>query len=133
MTRTYYTQVTLGEGGIPSPPPNEEGYVAFAFDGNSLTCCPTTTIWIYLKSFPQYDDAGIRPFGKVMTGLEVVKSLYSGYGENLDFNKTVTEGNEYLKGYPLLDYIVSTKVCYTIEECGQQTHGLMSYRNSANC
>jgi len=59
------------------------------------------------------------PFGRVVEGMDVVESLYNGYGEGApqgrgpDQGRIQSEGNAYLKkSFPKLDY---TKKA-TIEE-----------------
>ena len=48
--------------------------------------------------------------------MDVVESLYNGYGEGAPYgkgpeqHKIQSEGAAYLANYPLLDYIIKTKV-----------------------
>jgi peptidyl-prolyl cis-trans isomerase A (cyclophilin A) len=57
---------------------------------------------------------GFSPFGQVVEGMEVVDSLYKGYGEGAprgqgpDQGRIQMEGNAYLdKDFPQLDRILS--------------------------
>merc|ERR1711865_1188004 len=58
------------------------------------------------------DSQGFAPFGKVIEGgMDVVDSLYSGYGESPDQGQIQTNGNSYLKeNFPELSYFKSTNV-----------------------
>ena len=63
------------------------------------------------------DGMGFTPFGEVTKGMEVVKKLYSGYGEGAPRGRGPSqgrfqaEGNTYLKAnFPELDYIKSAKL-----------------------
>ena len=47
------------------------------------------------------------PFGQVVSGMDVVDKLYSGYGERPDQGESIVrQGNAFLtKSFPKLDYI----------------------------
>lgn len=45
------------------------------------------------------------PFGNVTVGLDVVRSLYKGYGETVLQQDIFKDGDEYLANFPLLDRI----------------------------
>ena len=58
------------------------------------------------------DRQGFSPFGQVSSGMEIVDSIYSGYGEGAprgrgpDQGRVQSQGNAYLKKeFPRLDYI----------------------------
>jgi peptidyl-prolyl cis-trans isomerase A (cyclophilin A) len=58
------------------------------------------------------DDQGFAPFGKVVSGMEVVDALYAEYGEGAprgagpDQGLVQSRGNAYLeKSFPKLDFI----------------------------
>ena len=104
---------------IPDDPRKESngrGTVAFAFkDRNGRS----TQVFINLRdNSATHDKEPFVPIAKVIEGMDVVDSLYSGYGEtsgggiragkqDLLFRR----GNVYLKeNYPLLDYIVKATV-----------------------
>jgi len=66
----------------------------------------------YLKQHGKF-----APFGKVLEGMDVIDSLYSGYGEGAPRGKgpsqgrIAAEGNEYLKkDFPKLDYILRARI-----------------------
>jgi peptidyl-prolyl cis-trans isomerase A (cyclophilin A) len=88
---------------------NERSYVAFAAGGPNTR---TTQIFISLKENPALDGAGLVPFGKIVSGMNVVEKLYTSYGDGPpngkgpEQAKIQAEGNAYLeKNYPKLDYI----------------------------
>jgi cyclophilin family peptidyl-prolyl cis-trans isomerase len=59
------------------------------------------------------DAQGFAPFGQVVTGMDVVDKLYTGYGRNNvpDQGRIIAEGNVYLnKDYPKLDYIKTATI-----------------------
>jgi homoserine O-acetyltransferase len=104
---------------IPDDPPKESnvrGTVAFAFkdpDGRS------TQVFINLRdNSATHDKEPFVPIAKVIKGMDIVDSLYSGYGETSGGgirggkqDLLFTRGNAYLKeNYPLLDYIVKATV-----------------------
>lgn len=93
---------------------NKRGYASFATSGvNSRT----TQMFINFSDNGNLDAMGFSPFGKVVQGLDVVDSLYKGYGEGApggagpNQGRIQTEGNEYLKrDFPKLDFIKEAKV-----------------------
>lgn len=97
---------------IPDDPvtqSNAPGYVTFAMGGPNTR---TTQIFINHGDNRNLDGMGFPPFGRVVEGLEVVKSLHDGYGEGAprgrgpDQGQVQSGGNKYLKaGFPLLDYV----------------------------
>ncbi|MBI5596712.1 MAG: peptidylprolyl isomerase [Elusimicrobia bacterium] len=90
---------------------NARGAVTFAMAGPDTR---TVQMFINFGNNGQLDSMGFPPFGKVVSGMEVVDSLYKGYGEGAprgmgpDQGRIQMEGNAYLKkDFPKLDYIKS--------------------------
>ena len=89
---------------------NKPGYVSFAKTGapNSRS----TQFFINFGDNSNLDGMGFAPFAKVIEGMDVLNSLYKGYGEGAPSGRgphqmrVVGEGNVYLKKeFPMLDYI----------------------------
>merc|ERR1711907_191855 len=92
---------------------NARGMVSFATSGKNSR---TTQMFINFKDNTNLDGMGFSPFAKVKTGMDVVDSLYKGYGEGAPSGKgpeqgrIQSEGNRYLKkSFPNLSYIVSAR------------------------
>ena len=88
---------------------NKKGYISFATAGPGTR---TTQMFINFGNNARLDGMGFSPFGKVSEGMEVVESIYSGYGEGApsgrgpDQGMTQSKGNAYLKAeFPKMDYI----------------------------
>jgi peptidyl-prolyl cis-trans isomerase A (cyclophilin A) len=88
---------------------NVRGAVTFAATGapNSRS----TQLFINFGDNSRLDSQRFAPFGKVVSGMENVDQIYSGYGENPDQGRITAEGNAYLeKEFPNLDYIKSARI-----------------------
>lgn len=88
---------------------NTPGYITFATSGKDSR---TVQVFLNLGNNKNLDNSGFAPFGKVIQGMDVVKKLYTGYGEGAPRGKGPSqgrlqgEGNAYLrKEFPELDYI----------------------------
>ena len=93
---------------------NKKGFVTFAKGGPNSR---TTQFFINYADNGRLDPMGFPPFGQVVEGLEVVDSLYKGYGEGAPGGqgpqqmRVQSEGNTYLKAdFPKLDYVKTAKV-----------------------
>ncbi len=89
---------------------NRRGSLTFATSGPDTR---TVQLFINLADNARLDAVGFAPFGRVVGGMDVVESLYGGYGDappagqGPEQRRIQTEGNAYLwSEFPLLDHIV---------------------------
>jgi len=89
---------------------NKQGYVSFYAPNGYNT--GSTEIVVNLVDNPDFDTAGMAPFGLVsINDLQVLEKLYSGYGTQPDEEMIKEQGNTYLQtNFPLLDTTVGTGV-----------------------
>ena len=88
---------------------NARGYITFATAGPNTR---TTQVFINFGDNSRLDSDGFSPFGQVIEGMDVVDSLYNGYGEGApqgagpEQGRIEAEGKAYLdKEFPKLDSI----------------------------
>jgi peptidyl-prolyl cis-trans isomerase A (cyclophilin A) len=87
---------------------NKPGFITFATAGPNTR---TTQLFINTGNNAQLDKMGFAPFGEVTTGLDVVKKIHSGYGEQPDQGSITALGKPYLeKHFPKLDRITSITI-----------------------
>jgi cyclophilin family peptidyl-prolyl cis-trans isomerase len=106
------------EAGIPDDEvrqSNQRGYLTFAKSGRPNS--RTTQLFINLVDNPDLDAGGFSPIGRVVAGLEVVDSLYHGYGDGPPEGagpnqmRVQAQGNAYLRrAFPELDYVKSASI-----------------------
>lgn len=88
---------------------NVRGAVTFA--QTSLPNSRTTQLFINFGDNSRLDSQRFAPFGKVISGMDIVDQIYSGYGEMPDQGQIEAEGNSYLdKEFPRLDYIKTARI-----------------------
>jgi peptidyl-prolyl cis-trans isomerase A (cyclophilin A) len=103
---------------IPDDPvtqSNLRGYMTFAQTGRPNS--RTTQIFIVFENHATLDAGGFAPFAKVTRGMDVVDSLYKGYGEGAPTghgptqDRIQSEGNAYLdQDFPKLDRILTARI-----------------------
>ncbi len=93
---------------------NAKGTITFAMAGPNTR---TSQVFINLTDNKRLDGMGFAPFGKVVTGMDVVEKLYAGYGEGAphghgpDQGRARTQGNAYLEAsFPKLDGIAKATI-----------------------
>ena len=94
---------------------NVRGSVIFAMTGPDTR---TTQVVINRRDNLGQDAQGFAPLGYVVQGMDVVDSLYSGYGERSGGgmragrqHQVLTEGNAYLdREFPRLDHLIRARV-----------------------
>jgi peptidyl-prolyl cis-trans isomerase A (cyclophilin A) len=97
---------------IPDDPvgaSNTRGTVTFA--ATSEPNSRTSQLFVNYGDNTRLDGMGFAPVGKVLSGMNVVDQLYSGYGESPDQGQIAEAGNGYLvKQFPKLDYIKTARI-----------------------
>ncbi|HEY2758197.1 MAG TPA: peptidylprolyl isomerase [Pseudolabrys sp.] len=88
---------------------NKRGYITFATAGPDTR---TSQVFINFNDNTQLDQMGFAPFGRVISGMDVVDKLNAEYGEGAprgrgpDQSRMQREGNVYLaKDFSRLDYV----------------------------
>jgi peptidyl-prolyl cis-trans isomerase A (cyclophilin A) len=106
------------EAAIPDDPvkqSNKRGFVTFAQQGTPNT--RTTQVFINYGDNSRLDASRFAPFGQITQGMEVVDSLYKGYGEGApggrgpDQGSIQSRGNVYLDSqFPQLDGVKHAEI-----------------------
>ncbi|MBS0535410.1 MAG: peptidylprolyl isomerase [Proteobacteria bacterium] len=93
---------------------NTRGMITFATSGPNAR---TTQVFINFADNSNLDGMGFAPFGKIVSGMDVVDKLYTGYGEGApngrgpDQNRIQAEGNAYLnQSFPKLDHVTKATI-----------------------
>jgi len=93
---------------------NKRGFITFATAGPNTR---TTQVFINFGDNAGLDGQGFAPFGQVISGMNVVDTLFGGYGEGApsgqgpDQSRVQREGNAYLmKDFGKLDYIKTATI-----------------------
>ena len=91
----------------PRSQTNSRGTLVFTSSGPNTR---SHQVFINLKDNPKLDGDFV-PFGRVVSGMEVVDSLYDDYGETPKQQMIQALGNNYLtRMFPKLDYIRAAKL-----------------------
>jgi peptidyl-prolyl cis-trans isomerase A (cyclophilin A) len=93
---------------------NQRGFITFATSGQDSR---TTQVFINYADNGTLDRQGFSPFGRVISGMNVVDSMFGDYGDGPprgkgpDQSRIQMEGNNYLtKSFPKLDYVKKAKI-----------------------
>ncbi len=93
---------------------NTKGRITFATSGKDSR---TTQVFINYVDNSKLDGMGFAPFGEVVSGMDIVSSLYTGYGEGQprgrgpDQGMLQSRGNAYLDAqYPKLDSVTDVRI-----------------------
>jgi peptidyl-prolyl cis-trans isomerase A (cyclophilin A) len=88
---------------------NTKGMITFAMAGPNTR---TSQVFINFGDNSRLDQSGFSPFGRVVSGMNVVEAINAEYGEGAprgrgpDQSRIQNEGNAYLsKDFPRMDYI----------------------------
>ena len=110
-------QAAWRDASIPDDPvkqSNKRGMITFATRGPNTR---TTQVFINYADNGRLDAMGCAAFGQVVSGMNVVDALYSGYGEGAprgagpEQSRIQSEGNAYLtQAFPKLDYIKTATI-----------------------
>lgn len=92
---------------------NERGTMTFAMSGANTR---TTQIFFNKIDNSRLDTEKFAPFGEVVSGMEYIDRIYSGYGESPDQGLIGNQGNSYLDtNFPKLSYVKSAKLIHPIK------------------
>jgi peptidyl-prolyl cis-trans isomerase A (cyclophilin A) len=99
---------------------NRPGMLTFATAGPNTR---TTQLFINYGNNAALDAQGFAPFGSVISGMDVVQQIYSGYGESPDQGAITAKGKAYLdKSFPKLDSIKSATIVSPAAAPGAPAH-----------
>jgi peptidyl-prolyl cis-trans isomerase A (cyclophilin A) len=94
---------------------NTRGRISFA--KSNLPNSRSTQLFINTVDNTPLDEMGFSAIGEVVSGMDVVDALYSGYGEGAprgggpEQGQLQRRGNEYLEAdFPELDYIITAEI-----------------------
>jgi peptidyl-prolyl cis-trans isomerase A (cyclophilin A) len=93
---------------------NERGTITFAKSAQPNS--RTTQLFINLVNNASLDDMGFSPFGRVVSGMEFVDSIFAGYGGTPQQPLITSKGNAYLEEeFPKLDFIKKASITPYVE------------------
>ncbi len=105
------------EASIPDDPvrqSNTRGMITFATAGPSTR---TTQVFINFADNSNLDQMGFAPFGRVVSGMNVVDAINGEYGEGAprgrgpEQGRLQTQGNAYLaREFPRMDYVMKATI-----------------------
>jgi peptidyl-prolyl cis-trans isomerase A (cyclophilin A) len=96
-------------GDDPVTQSNKRGTITFAMAGPNTR---TSQVFVNFADNANLDSMGFAPFGRIVSGMNVVDALNAEYGEGAprgrgpDQSRLQSEGNTYLmKDFPRMDYV----------------------------
>jgi peptidyl-prolyl cis-trans isomerase A (cyclophilin A) len=99
------------DANIPDDPvreSNKPGTITFATAGPGTR---STQVFINYGDNARLDATGFSPFGKVVTGMEVVTALNAAHAQKPDQGRIQREGNAYLdREFPGLDFVKKAEI-----------------------
>lgn len=112
VSQTWRNQQLIDDPVVES---NTEGTFAYAMTGPDTR---TTQIYISLANNSRLDEQGFAPLGRVSRGMQVVKSLYSGYDEEAGGGMRAAKQDPVFEGgnwwldanFPKLDRLLTARV-----------------------
>ncbi len=89
---------------------NKRGYVTFG--KGQMPNSRSTHFFVNYQHSQHLDGNGFPPFGKVISGMDVVQEFYSGYDtEDISQEAFSAQGNDYIKkNFPKLDFIKTARI-----------------------
>ena len=82
---------------------NVRGTLSFASSGKNSR---SNQLFFNIHDNTYLDKEGFAPIGKIIQGVEILDSIYTGYGEKPNQGQANKFGNEYLtKEFPELSYM----------------------------
>ena len=100
-----------GNNNFPDDPvkeSNKRGFVSFATAGPNTR---STQFFINFGDNSRLDQTGFSPFGRVISGMDVVDQINNEYGERPSQRDIEVEGNVYLaREFPNLDFIKKASI-----------------------
>jgi peptidyl-prolyl cis-trans isomerase A (cyclophilin A) len=105
QTTALWRDMTLPDD--PVTHSNTEGMVTFAMGGPNTR---STHFFINTGDNSQLDSQGFAPFGKVVEGMDVVKSIYEIGDGTVDQGRANMEGEEYFKTFSRMDRIKTARI-----------------------
>jgi peptidyl-prolyl cis-trans isomerase A (cyclophilin A) len=115
---------------------NTRGRITFAMAGPNTR---TTQVFINFRDNSNLDSQGFAAFGEVIEGMDVVDTIYGGYGDMQEMGghgpspgKIASEGNAYLDTYfPQLDRIKTAVVVTAPSPSDTEAHKCLRYSPTA--